>query len=193
VLDDQSVDFNLRLHTGQDDLDQDGIRLTPTHFNTTTLEYELSAYFYQLLGLDAFTLTAQVTDLDGHTNTLVATADDTTPPGRVTGLTAQRRADGSIDLIWLAPGDSGSVGTANVYDIRFATTPIDSFSWYSATPLPDTPLPLAGGTRQTWNVPGPWPENIYFALKAVDPEGNISLLSNSAQATWRTMIPIVAR
>ena len=193
VLDDQWVDFNLRLHTGQDDLDQDGIRLTPSHFNTTTLEYELSASFYQLLGLDAFTLTAQVTDLAGHTATTVIAADDTTPPGQVTSLEAHRRADGSIDLVWIAPGDSGSVGTAASYDIRFATVPFDSFNWYSAPSLPNPPTPLAGGTPQTWNIPGPWPGIVYFAIRAADAEGNVSLISNSARAAWLTWIPIVAR
>jgi hypothetical protein len=193
VLDNQFVNFDLRLHTGEDDLDQDGIRLEPSHFNTSTLEYELSAFFYQLVGLDAFTLTAQVTDLAGNTATTVATADDTTPPGKVTNLSAQRREDGSINLIWTAPGDSGNIGTATVYDIRYATSPIDSFSWYSATPLPNPPFPDVGGSRQVWNIPGSWSGDVYFAMKTKDVEQNLSVLSNSTLAAWFRMVPLVVR
>jgi hypothetical protein len=193
VVDEQYLDFDQRIHTGEDDLNQDGIQLIPSHFHTTTLEYELSAYFYQLLGMDSFTLTAEVTDLAGNTATAVTIADDTTPPGQVTDLTAHRRVDDSIDLVWTAPGDSGLIGAAAAYDIRYANAPIDSFTWYSATPLPDAPIPLTGGNVQIWNIPDLWPAEVYFALKTMDIEGNLSLLSNSPQALWLTLIPLVAR
>lgn len=193
LLDNQYLDFNLRYHTGDDSLNQDGIQLTPSHFNTSTLEYELTANFYQLVALDAFTLTAQVTDLYGNTSTAFAEVDDITPPGRVSDLAAHYRDDGSIDLSWIAPGDNGFRGLASSYDIRFASSPIDSFSWYSATPLTNPPIPLAGGMQQIWNIPGPWSQEVYFALKTQDDEQNVSLVSNSAQALLEQYIPIVSR
>jgi hypothetical protein len=192
VLDDRFVDFNQRLHTGSDTLDQDGIQLRPAHFHTATQEYELTAHFYDLHGFDAFTLTAQATDLAGHTATVTATADDMTPPAQVTTLTARRRADGGADVQWIAPGDSGFVGTAAAYDIRYASVPLNSYTWVvSATPVANPPAPLPGGQIQTMTLAGPLPSPLYFALKARDNEGNVSLLSNSAQAGWMIFVPVV--
>lgn len=194
VLDDQLVDFNLRTHTGDDSLNQDGIQLIPSHFNTSTVQYELTANFYDLHGFDAFTLTAQAADLAGHTQTVVATADDTTPPGQVTTLNALWQGDGSVALTWIAPGDSIRVGTAASYEIRYASVPINSFTWSSATGLPNPPIPILGGQIQYGYFPGPFTDPVYFALKATDSEGNVSLLSNSAQAINPTIfLPIVIR
>ncbi|NOZ05185.1 MAG: peptidoglycan DD-metalloendopeptidase family protein [Chloroflexi bacterium] len=193
VLDDRFVDFNRRLHTGSDTLDQDGIRLRPAHFHTATQEYTITANFYDLHGFDSFTLTAQATDLGGHTATVTATAGDLTPPAPVTTLTAQGRADGGVDLRWIAPGDSDFVGTAASYDIRYAGVPINSFTWLSAVKVANSPAPLAGGQAQTMTLSGPLPTPAYFALKASDNEGNVSLLSNSAQVVWTVFVPVVRR
>jgi len=193
VLDDRFVDFNQRLHTGSDTLDQDGIQLRPAHFHTSTQEYEITANFYDLHGFDAFTLTAQATDLGGHTATVTTTVDDLTPPAPVTTLIARGQADGGVDLQWIAPGDSDFVGSAASYDIRYAGVPINSFTWLDAVKITNPPSPLAGGQMQTMTVPGPLPYPAYFALKASDTEGNISLLSNSAQAMWTVFVPVVQR
>ncbi len=199
VLDDQTVDFNTRQHTGDDTLDKDGIQLLPSHFNTATLAYELTANFYQLRGLDAFTLTAQVVDLEGHRATAVAAAADTTPPGKVQDLAAYRRPDGGIDLTWTAPGDSGGVGQAARYELRYAAEPLTSFIWdFSATPLDNPPAPLAPGAQQTWSLPGPFPESVYFALRTFDLEENRSPISNSAAPTafpsnFRIFLSILSR
>lgn len=192
VLDDQLVDFNQRLRTGDDSLNQDGVQLTPGHYNTAASQYELTAYFYALHGNEAFTLTAQVADLDGHTSTVVATAGDLTPPGKVTTLTAVRTPPGFITLHWIAPGDSGFVGQADHYDIRTAPEPINNVTWSNATPLPSLPTPVLGGQPQTWIIPDPdGSAPFYVALRATDVEGNLSLLSNTAQASWQRFLPII--
>ncbi len=193
LMDDQLVGFNQRLHTGADTLDQDGIELTPAHFNTATVEYALTANFYNLHGFDAFTLTAQAIDLAGHAGLITATANDTTPPGKVTSLRALRQADGGVDLAWIAPGDSNNVGRAAVYDVRYAGDPIDGFNWGSATPLPNPPAPLNAGLPQTWTIAGPLPRPVYFALRAADDEGSWSLLSNTAQAMWTVFLPLTLK
>ncbi len=194
LLDNQFVDFNQRLHTGDDTLDKDGIQLRPSHFSTATQTYQLTANFYNLSGQDAFTVTAEVEDLAGHINTVTAVADDLTPPGQVTDLLALSRSDGSVELRWTAPGDSGFVSQAAAYDIRSSNEPINSFVWdINATPLSSPPAPIPGSGRQSWIIPGPFSEPVYFALRATDTEGNLSLLSNSARAQTRLFLPLIAK
>jgi hypothetical protein len=190
VIDDQFVDFNLRVRTGSDALDEDGIRLTPGHFNTSTVEYVITGTFYALQGLDSFTLTAQATDLAGHAGTVSATATDTTPPARVTSLWALRLSSGSVALAWLAPGDSGPVGRAEAYEVRYARVPISSDTWHDATILSDPPEPITAGLVQQWLVALPVADPLYFALHATDDDGNVSPVSNSARALWAISLPI---
>jgi hypothetical protein len=193
LLDDQLVDFNQRLNTGDDTLNQNGIQLIPSHFNTSTVSYVLTSTFYALHGFDSFTLTAQAIDLAGHIGVITTSVDDLTPPGQVTSLNAQRRPDGGIILNWIAPGDSDNVGRAMTYEVRYAGTPINNFTWSSATALPNSPAPLMAALPQTWFVSDPLPDPVYFALKTADAEGNWSLLSNSARAMWRVFLPILIR
>jgi len=190
VIDDQFVDFNLRVNTGSDALDQDGIRLIPGHFNTSTVEYVITGTFYALSALDSFTLTAQAIDLAGHAGRVSATAADTTPPGRVTSLRARRLSPSSIILSWVAPGDSGPVGRAMVYGVRYAHVPINSDTWYDATILSDPPEPITAGLVQQWLVALPVADPVYFALRATDDEGNVSPVSNSAHALWAISLPV---
>ncbi len=190
VLDDQLVDFNYRIHTGSDTLNQDGIQLIPARFNTRTVAYALTATFYSLHGYDSFTLTAQAVDLAGHTATAVVTAADTTPPGQVTSLHARRQPDSSVELSWVAPGDSGSVGRAMTYEVRYTSDPLN---WGSAPVLPNPPTPIDAGLPQVWAVPGPLPDLVYFALRAADDEGNWSPWSNTSRAEWDIFLPLVLR
>lgn len=196
VLDDQMVDFNTRLHTGSDTLDQDGIQLVPSLFGESTLKYELAANFYNLNGQDSFTLIARAIDINGNTGTATVTSYDTTPPGKVTSLKAGRQDNNSITLMWLAPGDSDQVGTAAGYEIRYANVPVTSAIWNSGSKrLPDPPVPLQGGLWQTWNLSSTFSDPVYFALQATDPEGNQSLVSNTAQAIGYipVFLPLVRR
>jgi len=138
--------------------------------------------------------------LAGHMQTVTATAEDTTPPQKVTTLNAVWQGDGGrvlpggVQLTWIAPGDSGGVGTAASYEFRYSDTPLNSFTWLSAVVIPDPPLPFPGGVSQAWFLSGPFPDPVYFALKTTDAEGNLSVISNSAQPIQTTIyLPIIIR
>jgi hypothetical protein len=194
VLDDQTVDFNLRQHTGTDTLEQDGIKLTPSHFNTSSPDYQLTAYFYNLHGLDAFTLTAYAVDLAGNSRLVSQNVPDTFPPGKVIDLSAQPRPDGGLDFTWTAPGDNNFAGTAAQYDIRFARRYKDITTWDSSTEkLSGLPTPFAGGQTQTWSLSGPLPIAGYYALKTADNEGNWSTISNLVRVGYFEFLPFLEK
>jgi len=85
----------------------------------------------------------------------------------------------SITLEWTAPGDDGDIGQASTYDIRYATSEINSQNWDQATPLSNIPDPAPAGTEETFKVEGLEANTLYyFAIKASDEENNWSEISN---------------
>lgn len=87
----------------------------------------------------------------------------------------------SVNLLWTAPGDDATVGTATSYNIKYATQPIIEATWSSATTASIPPLPLPVGTTQSMTVTGlNAGATYYFALKSKDEAGNESGLSNIA-------------
>ncbi len=109
---------------------------------------------------------------------------DTTPPSRVTNLAVTAVTDSSATLGWSAPGDDGTTGTAQAYQIRWSSTNVSEANWASATQVPNPPTPKAAGSAESYTVRGLAPRTLcYFALKAVDEAGNASLLSNVASDT----------
>ncbi|WP_135556907.1 alpha/beta fold hydrolase [Paenibacillus cymbidii] len=134
---------------------------------------------------------------------LVRADGDTTPPAAVTNVTVDQDdndsdpatcdfwhcSSTSLKLIWTAPGDDGSTGTAQSYDIRYSTATITSANWASATPVATVPVPAAAGTTQIKIVRGLTPNTTYyFAMKTKDEAGNESGLSNvgskKTNAAW---------
>ena len=87
-------------------------------------------------------------------------------------------------LQWYAPGDDGVYGTAEAYDIRYSTSPIDGSNWDSAIRVESEPYPYSSGSYQTMYVDG-LQEGVvyYFAMKAVDESGNWSALSRCVAAS----------
>ncbi len=87
--------------------------------------------------------------------------------------------DGSVTLIWTAPGDDSLTGTATRYDIRYSLFPIteDSFNYCQG---PGTlPRPATPGTTQQFTIYGLFPGlKYYFALKTADERLNWSKISN---------------
>ena len=87
----------------------------------------------------------------------------------------------SLTLTWTAPGDDGASGTANSYDIRYSTSPINAGNWDAATQATGEPAPAAAGTSQSLVI-----DNLnqnttyYFAMKTSDEVPNTSGLSNVA-------------
>ncbi len=83
-------------------------------------------------------------------------------------------------LTWTAPGDDYMVGTADRYDARWSNQPINSSSFWSATPLAGAPAPQPAGSQQSMAVAGVSGSTVYFAIRTLDMEGNVSALSNVA-------------
>ncbi len=117
----------------------------------------------------------------------LTTANDTIPPAQVTDLAATNVQSRQLLLRWSAVGDDGMTGLASSYDIRYSTSPITDANFASATPVPQTPLPLvpkSPGQTETLPVTGLTPSTTYyFALKVADDLPNWSVLSNVAQVT----------
>jgi hypothetical protein len=112
-----------------------------------------------------------------------APAPDTTAPAAVSDLLASDIGENSLKLSWTAPGDNGNVGTADSYDVRYSTSIISESNWSSATQASSEPLPAIAGTAQEMTIAGLKADTAYyFALKTADKAGNISALSNIANA-----------
>ncbi|HUW82091.1 MAG TPA: Calx-beta domain-containing protein, partial [Phycisphaerae bacterium] len=109
---------------------------------------------------------------------------DTTAPAAVTDLAAGNPTSASIDLAWTAPGDDGSTGTAQSYDVRYSTSAITEGNWASATQVSGEPAPMPAGTAQGVTVSGLSPgTTYYFAMKTSDEVPNVSGLSNVPNET----------
>jgi len=108
---------------------------------------------------------------------------DTSPPATVSNLRFTTAYDQSAIIDWTAPGDNGFGGTATAYELRYATFPITSANFSTATPASPQPVPIAGGQVQSYVVLGLSRNTTYYvALRAVDDAGNWSGLSNVATA-----------
>jgi fibronectin type III domain protein/IPT/TIG domain-containing protein len=114
---------------------------------------------------------------------------DTDPPDQVLDLATTVIDETTIELTWIAPGDDGAIGTVTDYTIRYRTlaqggaileadfdTVVDS--------APGPVSPVSGGSPESVQVSGLTPDTeYYFALRAVDDQGNPSLVSNSPAGT----------
>ena len=109
---------------------------------------------------------------------------DAIAPSTVSTLDTLRVNNTSLVLTWVAPGDDGTAGRAQAYDLRWSNAPISAANFASATPVSPQPAPASGGTAQSYLVQSLTPgTSYYFAIKAVDEAGNWSGLSNVAHAT----------
>jgi len=107
---------------------------------------------------------------------------DVTAPAAITTLMAVTGTEsGSVDLIWEAPGDDGTTGTAAGYDVRYSTLPITEGNWGSATQADGEPVPQPAGSVDWFTLTGlDWGQLYYFAIKTSDEVPNESDLSNVA-------------
>ncbi len=106
---------------------------------------------------------------------------DTIPPAAVTDLSVKSPMTESVVLVWIAPGDDGSIGTASQYDIRCSTSSITEQNWDSAIHIIDEPFPRPAGQPESFLVSGLESDtDYYFALKTSDDVLNESGLSNIA-------------
>jgi hypothetical protein len=113
-------------------------------------------------------------------------AGDSTPPARVTDLTAVTAGPNGITLAWTAPGDDGTSGTAEEYDIRESPTTINSSNWSSAAQIALAPPPGPPGSLELFTFTGFDTMLVHhFALRTRDDAGNWSEISNNAIWTPR--------
>lgn len=118
---------------------------------------------------------------------------DTTPPARVEDLRVIAASTGSLTLRWTAPGDDGNTGTATSYDVRFRTDmPIlTDGDFATATQAAGEPAPQPAGSQETFTAGGLPPGTThFFALKARDEAGNVSVLSNSPSGRTLPLVRI---
>jgi len=117
---------------------------------------------------------------------------DNVPPGAVTDLAVVSASASSISLKWKAPGDDDNDGTAQSYDLRYSTSPINDGNFGNATPVNPVPNPAKAGTVQNAVASGlESGTTYYFALTAKDAAGNESGLSNVASGTTITVTVVV--
>ena len=128
----------------------------------------------------------------GRLNAFFAIAEpDDVPPGMIGDLAAADPGSNHIVLNWRATGDDGGSGTANSYDMRYSTSPIDEGSFDAAARAGNVPDPAVAGTPETMEVRGLAPDTMHhFAVKAIDEWGNAGPMSNLASAM--TLPPPVA-
>ena len=115
---------------------------------------------------------------------------DHVAPAAVTGLTARLYHTGSLSLSWTAPGDDGTVGTAELYEMRGSLDPIteENFDDPGVTwEILRRPLPAEAGTAQSFDILNLTAGETYFyALMTKDESLNWSEISNVAMAIMTT-------
>jgi hypothetical protein len=106
---------------------------------------------------------------------------DTIPPAAVLDLRVESPGDSSVRLVWTAPGDDSTSGTASRYDVRLAAEPILDSTWSAAVPVLVGLTPKPAGEAESLDVEGVAPTaTTSFALKTADETPNWSGMSNVA-------------
>ncbi|HUU02645.1 MAG TPA: hypothetical protein VM425_14490 [Myxococcota bacterium] len=114
-------------------------------------------------------------------NMTPAYAEDIYAPAAVDDLTAT--ADGNdVSLTWTAVGDDLKAGQADSYEVRWSTSNITDANFDGANHVDANPPSLTGRPEQMPVKDLPTGATYYFALKVTDDNGNVSPLSNVAEA-----------
>ncbi len=115
---------------------------------------------------------------------LAVASPDTVPPAPITDLQVTATGSNTVTLRWTATGDDGREGTAQSYDLRYATFPIDADTFDEATPFAGVPAPRPSGAEESVELTGLEPSTEYaIALRARDEWGNPGALGEPVVAT----------
>ena len=95
--------------------------------------------------------------------------------------------DGSISLVWTAPGDDDNAGKAASYVVKTSTYPIlTEADWNSAEGKPGEPNPSEAGTIERMTIRNLISASyVYVGMRAVDDFLNMSPIGNSIRALVR--------
>ena len=105
-------------------------------------------------------------------------------PGRVTDLRVTDVGDSTVTLTWTAPGDDGTIGKVEAYEVRWLSFRFSEPDWTAGTTAGPLPTPGVVGTHETAVLRGvPGGAMRYFALKSRDEAGNRSVISNNDDNT----------
>lgn len=115
---------------------------------------------------------------------------DLTAPSAISDLAAEIRSATVTTLSWTQPGDDGTYGTPASYDVRYATSDIQTETqWNNATQVTGDPTPY-GTTTDVMDIENlPANTRHYFAVRAIDDAGNMGPISNVAYAGENTPVP----
>ncbi len=118
---------------------------------------------------------------------------DDIAPGGVADLTVESVGITDATLIWTAPGDDGTTGTASSYHLRYALVPFTEQNFEAGTLVSGMPPPQIAGSAERFTVTGLRARTTYyFAVKAVDEWGNRGPLVNDASGTTLPGIPEIS-
>ena len=153
---------------------------------------ETTMYYFALQAADDANNVSALSNVVSATTGSTQPKTDTTPPAKIVNFTPSVVANTSIEFIWKAPGDDGTVGTATSYQIRYSTQEIkDDATWNTATVAPNPPLPAPVGTAQTYTLSNLVQGTLYYAaIKATDDASNTSSLSNMVRVQTTGGTPI---
>jgi len=130
-----------------------------------------------------FSYVYRVTDLgfDFDEETVSVTVSDTVAPNVIADLVAVGVSSTDIRLTFTAPGDDDVLGTATVYEIRYANTPIfTQADWDAATQSANNFTPQSVGNAESFVVAGfAGSGQFHFNVRALDDAGNLGALSNA--------------
>ncbi len=117
--------------------------------------------------------------------TVVSTPVSTSAPNAVSNLTITNVSPKSIDLAWNVP-QSQVVVTG--FDIRMSTKPIDNSNFDSSIQVGGVSGGVTGAKITATASDLPPKTKIYFALKTIDQNNNLSNISNVVSATTGTVV-----
>jgi hypothetical protein len=100
-----------------------------------------------------------------------------------------------LTLSWTEPGARGAPGKVSSFDVRYSTSPIATEAQFAAADqLTGEPGPRGSGLPQTFSFEPPEEgTTLYFRMKYVDKDGNVSALSNQASGTVAIIAPSAVR
>lgn len=105
---------------------------------------------------------------------------DTTPPATIS-LMIDEISDSTVTLSWQAPGGDGMTGTAQAYDLRYATFRMNEETWSEATPVSGLPAPGPPRSEERTTIRELTPGTTYF----------FAIRSRDAVPNWSPISPIL--